>query len=198
MKRSTLPLLALLLGCTACSSSSRSDGKDEDTDTGTDADTDSDTDIDTDTDSDTGSDSSTDTTTGSDDSCDDSPVVGDWEGTFEGDVTTSVTGPTTVWGVMTFEIVCEDKLILSGEMIGELESPDTETLPFEATITGEYDEAENQIEAEIEGTIVLVTFTGTGDGSVVDWDPVQAEGTWEGEAPLVDGVGNGTWEAAII
>jgi hypothetical protein len=194
MRPSIVLAAALLVLSCGCSSSNRSSGDENDGGTDTDTDSDSDTDTDTDTYTDTG----VDTDTGTDDPCADSPVIGDWAGTFEGDVTTSVTGPTTVWGTMTFEIVCEDKLILTGEMTGEIASPDTETLPFEATVTGEYFEDENQIEAEIEGTIVFVAFTGTADGSVTDWDPVHAEGTWQGEAPLVAGSGNGTWEATLL
>jgi hypothetical protein len=183
-------LLVLAIGCTPASQSGG--GGD---DTGGDTDTDSDADTDTDADGDTDSDSVTDDTdTTTDDGCDDSPVVGHWEGTYSGSGTSDwMPEPFPLNGVVSFDVACEEKLVLNGTMEG-LESDE---IPFDATLTGEYDEAENHLEADLEGEAMGVEGTGTMTGSVTDTDPMTMSGDWTAEAPDIGGEASGTWSATM-
>ena len=172
-------------------------------DGGADADTDTDADTDADSDSDgdggpDGGDGGTDGgTDGGQDDCGDSPVVGEWTGQFDGNVDSDITGPAPTSGTMSFEIVCTDKLYLSGEMDGT----EVGGVSFEAQIEGEYDESANYLESDIEGNIVFIAnipFTGTLTGQVISWSPIEMSGVWSGEAPTVNGVGSGTWTATML
>ena len=91
------------------------------------------------------------------------------------------------------EFTYQGKLVLNGTMEG-LES---DVIPFWATLTGEYDEAENLLEADLEGEAMDVEGTGTMTGSVTDTDPMTMAGTWEAEAPDIAGVADGTWTAIM-
>jgi hypothetical protein len=189
MKLTALMMVVAAALALACSPAAQG-GNDQDQDGGGDSDSDSDTDTDTDSDSDSDSDvDDTDT-----DTCGDSPVVGHWAGTYEGlgdfpplyeDLPLS--------GTVEFDVVCEDKLVISGTM----EGTESDVIPFTATLLGEYNSSLNLLEAMLEGEAMGVEGTGTMTGSVVSWDPMTMEGVWEAVAPEIDGTGEGTWTATM-
>ena len=185
----------VLLACACGGGGSRSYDEDAGLDAGAgDGDTDSDSDTDADSDADDGG-----TGDGGGDDCVDSPLIGDWEGTFDGTATSDLwDGTVAATGTMGFEIVCEDKLYLNGEMMGSAEAGDDAGVPFAADMTGVYDVDENVLTVELDGVVAIIfPFTGSLTGGVSVWDPIEMEGTWEGESPDVNGLGDGTWSATM-
>jgi hypothetical protein len=123
-----------------------------------------------------------------------SPVEGSWVGTFDGAVDSSLTGPQVVEGVVAFDILCKDRLVISGVMSGS----ENIGVPFEAILEGEYAQSTDELVATMTGFIgSTLAFSGDFTGALVSETPYTLDGLWDGTAPAVLGVGSGTWTAEL-
>jgi hypothetical protein len=126
--------------------------------------------------------------------CEHSPLQGVWNGSFSGEVTSPLTGILSVQGTITLEIFCSNVLLVIGEMTGSEQSGAS----FEAEIDGEYDSAQSQLHATFVGWVESVPITGTLEGLMWEGAVNHINGTWEGEAPAVDGTGSGRWDVVLF
>jgi len=177
-----VPLLVFGLGCSPAPRTG-DDGEDGGAgeDTGSDIDTDQETD--------------SETVTNGGGECGGSPVIGNWAGTYEGVGESDEIGWGTLplSGTVTFEITCQEKLVLTGTMEGQ----ESDWLPFMATLTGEFDEEANLLTADLEGQAMGVDGFGAISGSITEDDPLTMSGIWHAEAPAINGFGEGTWIASM-
>lgn len=186
MRTTTSLAASLLVLGLGCSPEPRA-GDDEEGDGGAGEDTGADVD--------TGEETDSETAANDIDDCGGSPVVGAWEGTYEGvgESAEIGMGQLPLSGTVSFEITCEEKLVLTGTMEGE----ESDWLPFMATLTGEYDEEANELTADLEGQAMGVDGFGAMSGSVTGDEPLTMSGVWHAEAPSIEGAGSGTWTASM-
>ena len=69
---------------------------------------------------------------------------------------------------------------------------------FEATVDGEFDDSTESLWALFQGDVAgAVPMMGELDGQLVPGYPNHIDGTWEGEAPMAEGLGDGTWTVSL-